>query len=227
MLTNLFKLFGASLLSIGLMSTTASASTILDFTSTAVRDAILAPTSGEVAFAGTTATVSATGGSLTWTGQDGSSCASPPLACQLDGIGVRDDEVSGGTQESIIISFANAVTLNAVYFLDLFTAANGDGQERAEFSWSGGTSGNGSGFALSDPTETPTGDSGYLMFLLPNINVTQIVFTAPGISPGDNLGRNDYAVAAVSVVPLPAALPLYGTALAVLGFMGWRRKRKS
>ncbi len=30
-----------------------------------------------------------------------------------------------------------------------------------------------------------------------------------------------------SLVPLPAALPLMGTGLALLGFMGWRRKRKT
>ena len=30
----------------------------------------------------------------------------------------------------------------------------------------------------------------------------------------------------VSVVPLPAALPLYGTGLALMGLVGWRRKRK-
>jgi len=29
-----------------------------------------------------------------------------------------------------------------------------------------------------------------------------------------------------SVVPLPAALPLFGTGLAAMGFIGWRRKRK-
>jgi len=31
----------------------------------------------------------------------------------------------------------------------------------------------------------------------------------------------------ISVVPLPAALPLYGTGLAIMGFIGWRRKRKA
>ena len=31
----------------------------------------------------------------------------------------------------------------------------------------------------------------------------------------------------VSVVPLPAALPLFGTGLAIMGFMGWRRKQKA
>ena len=29
------------------------------------------------------------------------------------------------------------------------------------------------------------------------------------------------------LIPLPAALPLYGTDLAVMGFLGWRRKRKA
>ncbi len=218
---------GAGLIAIGMMGANAQASTILDFTSTAVRDAVQAPTTGEVAFAGTTATISTTGGSLSWTGQDGSTCASPPLACQLDGIGVRDDEISGGTQEEIRISFGSSLTLNAIYFLDLFTATNGQSQEQADFSWGGGTSGAGSSSVFADINETPNGDSGYLMHLLPNLNVAWISFTSPAISPGDNLGVNDFSVAAISVVPLPAALPLYGSALAILGFLGWRRKQRS
>jgi hypothetical protein len=32
---------------------------------------------------------------------------------------------------------------------------------------------------------------------------------------------------AVSVIPLPAALPLFGTGLGALGLMGWRRKRRA
>ena len=31
----------------------------------------------------------------------------------------------------------------------------------------------------------------------------------------------------VSAVPLPAAFPLYGAGIAVLGFMGWRRRRNA
>jgi len=37
---------------------------------------------------------------------------------------------------------------------------------------------------------------------------------------------NNLTINAPSVVPLPAALPLYGTGLAIMGFVGWRRKRK-
>ena len=35
------------------------------------------------------------------------------------------------------------------------------------------------------------------------------------------------ANAVPSAVPLPAALPLYGAGLAFMGFIGWRRKRKT
>lgn len=37
---------------------------------------------------------------------------------------------------------------------------------------------------------------------------------------------NDFLFTA-SVVPIPAALPLFGTGLAILGFFGWRRKHKT
>ena len=33
------------------------------------------------------------------------------------------------------------------------------------------------------------------------------------------------SIHSVPVVPLPAALPLFGTGLALLGFMGWRKRR--
>jgi len=42
----------------------------------------------------------------------------------------------------------------------------------------------------------------------------------------DNV-RLDGPGTSVGVVPLPAALPLFGTGLAVMGFVGWRRKRKT
>ncbi len=53
---------------------------------------------------------------------------------------------------------------------------------------------------------------------------------ANSVGLGDNF--NTYAVFSlstngngVSPVPLPAALPLFGSALAMLGMVGWRRKR--
>jgi hypothetical protein len=35
------------------------------------------------------------------------------------------------------------------------------------------------------------------------------------------------SIESASTVPLPAALPLYAAGMSVLGFLGWRRKRKS
>ncbi len=35
------------------------------------------------------------------------------------------------------------------------------------------------------------------------------------------------AFSEVQAVPLPAALPLFGTGLGILGFIGWRRRRKA
>ncbi|WP_025897495.1 Npun_F0296 family exosortase-dependent surface protein [Sneathiella glossodoripedis] len=42
-------------------------------------------------------------------------------------------------------------------------------------------------------------------------------------------GRNafEYANVEVSAVPLPAALPLYGAGMALLGLLGWRKRRAS
>jgi hypothetical protein len=37
----------------------------------------------------------------------------------------------------------------------------------------------------------------------------------------------EFAFASAAVVPIPAALPLFGTGLAIAGLAGWRRKRKA
>lgn len=43
------------------------------------------------------------------------------------------------------------------------------------------------------------------------------------VDTGDIFGTS----ALVSAVPVPAALPLFGTGLAIMGFLGWRRKSKA
>lgn len=40
-------------------------------------------------------------------------------------------------------------------------------------------------------------------------------------------GVNGQLTGSLSVVPLPAALPLYGAGIAILGFLGWRRKNRA
>ena len=49
-------------------------------------------------------------------------------------------------------------------------------------------------------------------------------FSIQGLEMGVS---NSYAYDWPQVVPLPAALPLYGTGLAVMGFIGWRKRRKA
>jgi len=68
------------------------------------------------------------------------------------------------------------------------------------------------GDGVSDPTE---------IFLL-----SRSLIADDGIIGG--LGFSDpMAIQAVSPIPIPAALPLFGTDLGILGFLGWRRRRKA
>ncbi|WP_025898962.1 hypothetical protein [Sneathiella glossodoripedis] len=55
--------------------------------------------------------------------------------------------------------------------------------------------------------------------------VGDIVFNGTAtFNQGQTRGEWDYQV---SVVPLPAALPLYAAGVAVLGFLGWKRRRSA
>ncbi len=45
-------------------------------------------------------------------------------------------------------------------------------------------------------------------------------------STGAGFVYNDFSFDTVSAVPLPAGFPLYGAGLAVMGFLGWRRKQR-
>lgn len=62
---------------------------------------------------------------------------------------------------------------------------------------------------------------------LGNVNAVKIVgLDNGGGSPGFDVAFVQGLEGSVSVVPIPAALPLYGTGIAIMGFIGWRRKRK-
>lgn len=47
-----------------------------------------------------------------------------------------------------------------------------------------------------------------------------------GAAPVRLLSGENLVVAPVSAIPLPAALPLFASALAGFGFFGWRRRRQ-
>ncbi len=84
-----------------------------------------------------------------------------------------------------------------------------------------GASINGGGATLLDGSELVT-----LLFANGN-TVSALLPAGSSNSVGTLLFDDSNLVTGVSVVPLPAALPLYGAGIAVLGFMGWRRKRKT
>ena len=55
--------------------------------------------------------------------------------------------------------------------------------------------------------------------------ITNGIFDEVRFTSGSN--AFEYANLTVSAVPLPAALPLYGAGLALIGFIGWRKRRKA
>ncbi|WP_340148743.1 VPLPA-CTERM sorting domain-containing protein [uncultured Sneathiella sp.] len=55
--------------------------------------------------------------------------------------------------------------------------------------------------------------------------ITNGVFDELRFTSGSN--AFEYANLTVSAVPLPAAFPLYGAGLALLGYIGWRKRRKA
>jgi hypothetical protein len=58
-------------------------------------------------------------------------------------------------------------------------------------------------------------------FIAPTGSTRLFLGTMDGFGWFNNAGQFT-----VSAVPLPAALPLFGTGLGLLGFVAWRRRRK-
>jgi len=70
-----------------------------------------------------------------------------------------------------------------------------------------------------------TGASGWVWTA--NVTGDSSVAGEPGSWFGHTANQDNAFQLNSTVVPLPAALPLFGTGLAILGFLGWRRRRKA
>lgn len=208
-----------------LLASSAAHAAVIDFTVPG------ATTSGSILGVGWTLT--SPDGPITFTVQDGSTCA--VLSCFGDGAGIGDDEVSGATVNSgevLKLTFDAPIKVTGFYFLDLFTSAtDSTDREQARVGTDGVAYPT---IFLANLAETPTGDSGFLnaagtvsLLLGANDSVYFTAFHVAGFN--DDLGVNDFALAGVQVeaIPIPPAAFLFGTALVGMGLLSRRRKKQA
>ncbi|MEM8978405.1 MAG: VPLPA-CTERM sorting domain-containing protein [Pseudomonadota bacterium] len=144
-------------------------------------------------------------------------CAS--LACDNDGIGINDDEISNpsGVSQSVTVTFSRAVDIVSFAGLDLYADMDG------EFLM-GETNGGVSATAASIEMFGDGGNGFGESTVLPFNQTTSMVFTVAATN--DALGVADAALASITFnvapIPLPAGVLLLGGALAGLGLT--RRK---
>ena len=150
-----------------------------------------------------------------------------------DGLGIKNDEISGDNQY-VTITFNKIVKLTGFKTLDLYISnLNSDNYETALVSV-GSVPGSPAADFLTAVEIVGGGLPGYASAStsLKGSSFTFFVGPAdPGVGSGgtgnDDRGQRDYALASVeiSAVPLPAGMVLFGTALGGLGLMR-RRKQK-
>ena len=139
------------------------------------------------------------------------------LACLGDGIGIRNDEISG--YEKLLIEFAEAVDVTKIYLLDLFGAErsgeqaiiiNSNGVDKTV---KGAIDANGKSIAGGFFTVDYTIEEGK--------GLTSILLK------GYKDCFSDFALAGLEIAPSPVPIPgaaiLFGSAL--LGFFGFKRRR--
>ena len=210
----------AGTMTIGAMATANAA--LIDFTDNASYD--ISGTSGAGTVGDLSYTLSASGGKLTndeMVDFDVSRIA--PLLGTVDGLGIRDDEVTF-PGESLTVSFTKGVQISALYFLDLFGTTHADGSVSNE----GVTVTNGAGEELTFLAQTQNQDGTVGFGDFQNLTLSGRSFTFTPTEPNDSLGNPDFALAGIeaAAVPLPAGILLLGGALGGLGFAR-RRKQKT
>ncbi len=146
----------------------------------------------------------------------------PDLALENDGIGIVDDEVTykptSTSNESLTITFADEVTVDGIYVLDLFGA-----ETTLVYS---GTTLVGTITAMSGAGDNSLDGYSYIAFST-GVTTTSLTFKAgPNNDAVGYFGKPDFALAAITLAPIPvpaAGLLLLG-GLGALGAAKRRRK---
>jgi len=229
------KLFknGIAVLALAFGASTANA-TLIDFTDKDLWAANGTPTISNVYG---DLTVTLTSAPYAYTNKDeGANCSGyVSLACETDGIGIRDDEITwhdGGMYdgELITISFSEAVDIDWVGFLDLFDENGGKEIAQVVATYEIGGK-KGEGFEADQAVGTvgwfqATADNGIKSVTDFFTGVTKLEFFADAAGSIDGPSNSDFALAAIKVteVPEPGTLGLMG--LGLLALVRARRQAK-
>ncbi len=170
-------------------------------------------------------TFDATGGNITVNENPGGDpdinltpCSDKGYACTGDGLGINSselDEIEGKVEKLTISGFGGA-EINLISFLDLFDE---NPAEIASFYINGNSMDITSVIASASP-----GSNGFFELEVSLMGVNSITFLADCNAFSPSCVDNEFSLAAINAVPVPAAVWLFGSGL--IGLVGIARRRK-